>query len=234
MTVIGLVSPLHRLRFWCWMGRSTKLSGRAAKRREHNAEYRQWTAGSTRKTTASNGPEAMYPLMSPNSADMKARRQHLALRALAEMKDRCISQILRRWTDLMRPLAGKNPPHAVLLSELFLLNRSGARQGGRNWLTRDTPLPDFIAPETPLQKKMRRELGEIGPLTAIQQAQINAYRLRHQSRYYKEEDPPLETAPSCLSTARWQRICDWRHGLSDFDTDWDAPVRQELEEETLR
>jgi hypothetical protein len=48
-------------------------------------------------------------------------------------------------------------------------------QGGGRWLTRDTPLPVFIAPETPLQKRMRLELGEVGLLTAIQEAQIAAY-----------------------------------------------------------
>ncbi|KAJ7792840.1 hypothetical protein B0H14DRAFT_3498761 [Mycena olivaceomarginata] len=111
-----------------------------------------------------------------------------------------------------------------------------------DWITRrHRPLPAYVTPETPLQKKMRRELGTVGPLTPIQVVQIKAFKLRRPSKYHEDEEEENAVAPapdlgplSYLSTARRQSIREWRRQLKTFDMVWDAPVRREFAEEALR
>jgi hypothetical protein len=152
---------------------------------------------------------------------------------------RCVLRILRNMdTSDATSCREDSPSHSSSLGAVHAEPIRPPRGGGR-WLTRDTPLPGFIAPETPLQKRMRLELGEVGPLTAIQEAQIAAYRLRRRIRYHADEENLSDSEPApppCLSHGRWERICEWRRALplSDFDTKWDASVRRELEQEALR
>jgi hypothetical protein len=93
-------------------------------------------------------------------------------------------------------------------------------------------------PETPLQKRMRRELGTIGPLTPVQVAQIKTVKLARPSRRYHEEDEQFDLIPAIttpvLSSARRERICEWMGNLQEFGTDWDSSVRRELEQDSLQ
>ncbi|KAJ6510909.1 hypothetical protein C8R45DRAFT_1162124 [Mycena sanguinolenta] len=95
------------------------------------------------------------------------------------------------------------------------------------------PLPRYLAPETALQNKMRLELGKFGPLTPVQSAQFEAYRLgTYASRYVKKLKTikeKLKSAPF-LSRTRWESIRAWRKDHQEYDTDWDEEVRQELAE----
>ncbi|KAJ6517352.1 hypothetical protein C8R47DRAFT_1063044 [Mycena vitilis] len=92
-------------------------------------------------------------------------------------------------------------------------------------------LPPYVAPTTPLQKKVQRELGVIGPLTDVQQAQITAFELG-EVFCMDEVDPPAPSVGPFLSSARWDMICDWRWH-PEYDTDWDLAVRRAFAETAL-
>ncbi|KAJ6516538.1 hypothetical protein C8R47DRAFT_1063240 [Mycena vitilis] len=93
-------------------------------------------------------------------------------------------------------------------------------------------LPPYVSPATPLQKKVQRELGVIGPLTDIQQAQIATAELCEM--YWGEDpDPPVVIAAPFLSSQRWEHICRWRWH-PEYDTDWDLAARRGFAEATLR
>ncbi|KAJ7863780.1 hypothetical protein B0H14DRAFT_2574720 [Mycena olivaceomarginata] len=95
----------------------------------------------------------------------------------------------------------------------------------------------YVTPETPLQKRMRRELGTIGPLTPVQVAQIKTVKLARPSRRYHEEgeqsDVTQGTNGPFLSSARRERIWEWMGNLREF-ADWDSSVRRELEQDSLQ
>ncbi|KAF8162255.1 hypothetical protein K438DRAFT_1775961 [Mycena galopus ATCC 62051] len=76
------------------------------------------------------------------------------------------------------------------------------------------PLPRYVTPETALQKKMRRELGILEDFYGI--------------------NPPLPSEGPFLSSVRWSAVSEWRQQLTDFDEDWDVPVRRELAEDALQ
>ncbi|KAK7028436.1 hypothetical protein R3P38DRAFT_2936560 [Favolaschia claudopus] len=101
-------------------------------------------------------------------------------------------------------------------------------------MNRQRPLPGYVATETALQKKMRRELGIVGPLTPTQVAQIKAYRLRNRSRGHVDVEAVLDatTAPA-LSVRRWESIRTWLTDLGDFE-DWDFEERAIFVAETER
>ncbi|KAF7334790.1 hypothetical protein MSAN_02365600 [Mycena sanguinolenta] len=96
---------------------------------------------------------------------------------------------------------------------------------------RNKPLPPYITPETAFQKKMRRELGTVGPLTPVQMAQIQAYRLGPRSanlaKHMKDLKVKLKSAPF-LSLARWEGIRSWLDNHLEYDTEWDEDVRRDL------
>ncbi|KAJ6452169.1 hypothetical protein C8R47DRAFT_1083817 [Mycena vitilis] len=92
-------------------------------------------------------------------------------------------------------------------------------------------LPPFVAPATTLQKKVQRELGVIGPLTDIQQAQIAAFELG-EIFCWDEVDSPAPSVASFLSSARWEMICDWRWH-PEYDTEWDVAARRGFAEAAL-
>ncbi|KAJ6452846.1 hypothetical protein C8R45DRAFT_945546 [Mycena sanguinolenta] len=94
-------------------------------------------------------------------------------------------------------------------------------------------LPPYVTPETQQQKKMRREVGKVGPLTAVQLAQIYAYELgsysRERAKHMKDLKVKHKTGPF-LSSGRWERICSWRDSQLEYETDWDNDARQEITE----
>ncbi|KAK7028744.1 hypothetical protein R3P38DRAFT_3519158 [Favolaschia claudopus] len=103
------------------------------------------------------------------------------------------------------------------------------------WLMkRQRPLPRYVAAETALQKKIRRNLGILGPLTPMQVAQIQAYRLRYRPRGHVDVEAVLDatTAP-VLSVRRWELIRTWLTDLGDFE-DWDFEERAIFVAETER
>ncbi|KAJ6494478.1 hypothetical protein C8R45DRAFT_927657 [Mycena sanguinolenta] len=124
------------------------------------------------------------------------------------------------WVNPSRPdpMAELNHLHPTSDDECWVENRNER-------------LPSYIAPETPLQKKMRRELGKIGPLTPVQIAQITAYQLgspsANRAKHMKDLKVKLETAPF-LSLARWERIRSWQETHLEYDTEWDEDVRRDL------
>ena len=99
----------------------------------------------------------------------------------------------------------------------------------------DEPLPGlgYLAPESPLQKRIRLELGNFGPLTPVQSAQFEAYRLGSYARKYVNRMKDIRvkhTSASFLSRARWESIRSWRDDHLEYDLDWDKDVRQEVAE----
>ncbi|KAK7022546.1 hypothetical protein R3P38DRAFT_3271264 [Favolaschia claudopus] len=104
--------------------------------------------------------------------------------------------------------------------------------------TRRGPLPRYITQETVFQKKMRRELGKVGPLTPIQVAQITAHKLRYRRRALdrvEEFDREIADATTLgvLSIRRWHRIRSWQEELGDFE-EWDIAERDAFEVERLK
>jgi hypothetical protein len=102
------------------------------------------------------------------------------------------------------------------------------------WVTkRHKPLPRYVTPETPLQKRMRRELGAIGPLTPVQVAQIKTVKLARPSRRFHEEAEPFDLNRGIrtpfLSSARREHIREWMMNLQECRIDWDGPVEGEFE-----
>ncbi|KAJ7886564.1 hypothetical protein B0H14DRAFT_2563243 [Mycena olivaceomarginata] len=99
-----------------------------------------------------------------------------------------------------------------------------------HWLSK--PFPRYLAPETALQKRMRLELGKFGPLTPVQSAQFEAYRLGpHASSTWAHKRKTLRVKPKTgplLSRSRWESICSWREGHQEYDTDWDEEPQQNL------
>ncbi|KAJ7817177.1 hypothetical protein B0H14DRAFT_2602183 [Mycena olivaceomarginata] len=200
----------------------------------------------TRPPTPS--PNSAHETESPNSGDNESESksntsftsaEHFALGVLAELKyaeDPTPAQALDTTTGLKvggiypdsHPTDGdiqmrySSPSHASSMAAVHEEPVQPPNEQPR-WITRrHTPLPGYVMPETSLQKKMRRELGTVSPLTPIQVVQIKAFKLRRLSKYHEEEEPATPRPGPFLSTARWESIC------------WDAPVRQEFAEEALR
>ncbi|KAJ7860148.1 hypothetical protein B0H13DRAFT_2355754 [Mycena leptocephala] len=101
------------------------------------------------------------------------------------------------------------------------------------WMPGDYGLPAYASPATPAQKKIRRELGVIGPLTPVQQAQVMASMLEDHQLSVGGLSEIADTVPApWLSTARWERIWKWRREI-EHDTDWDMAARRAFAEATL-
>jgi hypothetical protein len=101
------------------------------------------------------------------------------------------------------------------------------------WMPGDYGLPAYASPATPAQKKIRRELGVIGPLTPVQQAQVMASMLENPlSTQGSDGEIGDSVCAPWLSTARWERVWQWRRAIED-DADWDAAARRAFAEATL-
>ncbi|KAJ7480531.1 hypothetical protein B0H11DRAFT_2280540 [Mycena galericulata] len=99
-------------------------------------------------------------------------------------------------------------------------------------------LPAYASPATPLQKKIHRELGLLGPLTPVQLAQIDVGALadsvsENQAEMWLDENPETDVWRSCLTTEGIQRIWKWR-GHEVYDSEWDLEARRGFAEATLR
>lgn len=105
----------------------------------------------------------------------------------------------------------------------------------------DEAMPPYASPATPAQRRMRRDLGWFGPLSAIQQFQLRATRLaasvsesEAESWLGKNPDPgPItKSSISLLGVERWDRIHYWRYNNEKYD-DWDKKARREYAEASL-
>ncbi|KAJ6621982.1 hypothetical protein B0H10DRAFT_2015516 [Mycena sp. CBHHK59/15] len=101
------------------------------------------------------------------------------------------------------------------------------------WMPGDSGMPAYASPATPAQKKIRRELGVIGPLTPVQQAQVMASMLANPPSTQGSDGEIADTIRvPWLSTARWERVWKWRREI-EHDTDWDTAARRAFAEATL-
>ncbi|KAJ7722468.1 hypothetical protein B0H14DRAFT_2642153 [Mycena olivaceomarginata] len=83
-------------------------------------------------------------------------------------------------------------------------------------------LPPYASPASPLQKKVFRETGLLGPLTGVQHVQWIASRLQYPDDEIDDDkilpDPVLG---GNLSSERWQGIRSWRRHHMEYETTWD-------------
>ncbi|KAJ7776642.1 hypothetical protein DFH07DRAFT_951776 [Mycena maculata] len=105
-------------------------------------------------------------------------------------------------------------------------------------------LPPAVSPTTRKQKWLFKEVGKLGPLTRVQEVQVQVSYLANPVSPSEISDasdvadvPVAETGAgagtSLLSTEGFVQICRWRKH-SVYDVDWDAATRREVAEATLR
>ncbi|KAJ7690303.1 hypothetical protein B0H16DRAFT_1473951 [Mycena metata] len=109
-------------------------------------------------------------------------------------------------------------------------------------------LPPNASPSK-LQKKLYRDLGIVGPLNWVQQAQMHVATLALSGSSVDEADdlmvPVDNRGPSFLTmgSRRWERIWEWREGIehemvdgegSGNEMDWDDDARRGFAEAALR
>ncbi|KAJ7801658.1 hypothetical protein B0H14DRAFT_2615096 [Mycena olivaceomarginata] len=176
----------------------TTRSEQAEKRRQHAAEYRQHP----------ERHEKQRVLMAERRVAVKARRRRWDPPKVPKPRN---PKLLDTTTGL--EIGGIDPESHPTDGDIQMRNRSSPQMNNRAGSPADTPVTG---------KKMRRELGTVGPLTPIQVVQIKAFKLRRPSKYHEEEEPATPRPGPFLSTARWESIR------------WDVPVRQEFAEEALR
>ncbi|KAJ6543174.1 hypothetical protein B0H19DRAFT_1077185 [Mycena capillaripes] len=102
-----------------------------------------------------------------------------------------------------------------------------ARRGQQSCYSTE-PLARNVAPATHLQKKLQREVGLIGPLTAVQQAQVLVSDLARSLTASVSDDDGAEIATrvhgSSMSSERWERVWNWRRKCTESGTGWEDPA----------
>ncbi|KAJ7803349.1 hypothetical protein B0H14DRAFT_2613373 [Mycena olivaceomarginata] len=87
-------------------------------------------------------------------------------------------------------------------------------------------LPPYASPASPLQKKVFRETGLLGPLTGVQHVQWIASRLQYPDDEIDDDEIlPDPVLGGNLSSERWQGIRSWRRHHMEYETAWDQEAR---------
>ncbi|KAJ7890979.1 hypothetical protein B0H14DRAFT_2561088 [Mycena olivaceomarginata] len=92
-------------------------------------------------------------------------------------------------------------------------------------------LPPYASPASPLQKKVFRETGLLGPLTGVQHVQWIASRLQYPDDEIDDNEIlPDPVLGGNLSSERWQGIQSWRRHHMEYETVWDQDARSAVAE----
>ncbi|KAJ6548365.1 hypothetical protein B0H19DRAFT_1265202 [Mycena capillaripes] len=112
-----------------------------------------------------------------------------------------------------------------------------APRGHDNWYA-DKPLARNVAPATRLQKRLRREVGLIGPLTPVQQAQVRVSELTLSVSESARDSDDEAIAPLhgwVMSSERRERVWNWRMGCTESGMGWeDYAARRAFAEAVLQ
>ncbi|KAJ7162872.1 hypothetical protein C8R46DRAFT_1221682 [Mycena filopes] len=130
--------------------------------------------------------------------------------------------------------------HLTTNSSLQAVNEHPVRGLRGDWETAFVnKLPFYASPMDPLEKKIQRELGIIGPLTGIQQVQVGAANLwRPLTEHNLDGCDDCETAAvrqSSVVSRRIHRVHQWRERISMAGCDhvWDRATQRSFAEAAL-
>ncbi|KAK7040427.1 hypothetical protein R3P38DRAFT_3180139 [Favolaschia claudopus] len=101
----------------------------------------------------------------------------------------------------------------------------------------DEMLPRYCSPATPLQRKTWRLLGQVGPLSGVQRAQLMTLDLALPQEF--DDDVPrvqwnrsgrTSERVEMMSSERWKWVRAWRHSHEEYEytRDWDDEGRRQL------
>ncbi|KAJ7721326.1 hypothetical protein B0H16DRAFT_1473981 [Mycena metata] len=249
----------------------------AERRAAVKARRRQWDPPKKIKSVAPdtqtpvvNPPQERSPEPDPSITSA----EHVAIHMLLELADATgpMSQGCAKQLGIEVPLINIVPQHTTASIEC----RSTRLCGGRSHASEFKFVPPFLTPSGPrrahllpprrssfhhgeklppnaspskLQKKLYRDLGIVGPLNWVQQAQMHVATLALSGSSVDEADdlmvPVDNRGPSFLTmgSRRWERIWEWREGIehemvdgegSGNEMDWDDDARRGFAEAALR
>ncbi|KAK7053967.1 hypothetical protein R3P38DRAFT_3577877 [Favolaschia claudopus] len=104
----------------------------------------------------------------------------------------------------------------------------------------DEPLPRYCSPATSPQRKNWHNLGQVGPLSGVQRAQLITIDLALPQEY-DDEEPQVQWDRSgrmgprveMMSSERWKWVRAWRHAHEQYEycRDWENEGRKEVAED---
>ncbi|KAJ6456984.1 hypothetical protein C8R45DRAFT_1110764 [Mycena sanguinolenta] len=222
----------------------------AERRAAVKARRRQWDPPKNprKKTSQLTSPLPLDADIGPSPAELDVEpvtardeltsAEQFALSVLSEMAAARSESVLGHEDRQFGPTTGQVPSLGSLCERFLWYFRHTIFGAFKLGILRifNQPLPPYVNQPTPVQKKIWRDLGKIGPLNFVQQQQLIVTKLWEPMTVLEweqaDELPPVPVVAPQLSSQRRKTILKWRR-QPDYDTTWDETAQREFAEATL-